>query len=482
MTNLHTEIIRFVLFCSLAGYLWQLGRRHDASSDPGWASVFRGLVLVMLGLLVGITEDFPQLSRFIVLGNGAYEPLLKNGLIVLGFIGISVGMGKMVPIVGRLKRVEAELKEHQIGLEQKIRIRTAELERSEARYRSMVGSLQESYYEVDLEGKFTYVNKALCDTVGVAEEEILGESYKILFDEEDARAVFEIFNRLYESGAPPQPQEWKIRISDGGYRWCEISLDAATDIKGTVVGFKGVSRDINDRKTAQVKFREIQERLNLALDAGHLAVWEQNLQTREAVRDIRWSQLLGYAPEEIEPTMYGWAKLVHPDDYDGLRKAFNDYAKGRSSIYEQAYRIRHKSGEWVWHLARAKLVEWDEHYNPVRLVGVTLDITDKMRAEEALRKAHEELEQRVKERTAELVEANKKLTNEIAHRQETESELRESRERLEMAIESTELGLWEFNIQTGDAVHDPRALAMIGFTSEEAPPNISFWGSAVPPR
>ena len=71
-------------------------------------------------------------------------------------------------------------------------------------------------------------------------------------------------------------------------------------------------------------------------------------------------------------------------------QAFNDHVAGRSPMYECEHRVRHKSGEYIWIATRGKVVERDEKGNPLRIVGTSLDITDRKRAEEALRKSEEQ--------------------------------------------------------------------------------------------
>ncbi len=98
-------------------------------------------------------------------------------------------------------------------------------------------------------------------------------------------------------------------------------------------------------------------------------------------------------------------------------------------------RMKHKNGNWVWVLDRGKTFEWDEDGKPVRMAGTHLDITERKRAEEALRQAHEELERRVRERTAELRE----MVNLMTGREIRMAELKEMIRQLHTQLEDAGL-------------------------------------------
>ncbi len=94
--------------------------------------------------------------------------------------------------------------------------------------------------------------------------------------------------------------------------------------------------------------------------------------------------MLGYSMEELEPHVSGWGRLVHPEDIPRVVEALNEHLGGRSAFYESQHRLRCKSGEWKWILARGRVVEFDKEGKPLRFVGTSLDITHRKELEEEL--------------------------------------------------------------------------------------------------
>jgi len=120
----------------------------------------------------------------------------------------------------------------------------------------------------------------------------------------------------------------------------------------------------------------------------------------------------------------------------------------------------------LWILARAKVVEWDEDGSPLRIVGTSLDISDRKRADEALQKAHDELERRVEERTAELASANQRLEREIGERKKIEEALRESEVKFRSVVQTTLEGVCVVQNATLKFVN--RSIAMfMGYPEDE---------------
>ncbi len=117
----------------------------------------------------------------------------------------------------------------------------------------------------------------------------------------------------------------------------------------------------------------------------------------------------------------------------------------------------------------------DSHGEVSRLRTLVTDITSRRLAESALRQAHNELEHRVDERTSELREANQNLEHEIAERKKAEEALRESQQRLGLALSGAGLGSWDWDLKTGTAFFDQRWAEMLGFFAEEIEPNLSGW-------
>lgn|GEM_PF-670692 len=114
-------------------------------------------------------------------------------------------------------------------------------------------------------------------------------------------------------------------------------------------------------------------------------MWDLNLQTWEAFYDVTSGGMFGYAPDDYIWTVSGWGSLVHPDDLRPIRKAFNAHVRGETPGYECEHRIRAKSDEWRWNLARGRVVEFDRNGAPLRMVGTNQDITERKLLEEDLR-------------------------------------------------------------------------------------------------
>src|SRR4030095_6193987 len=159
-----------------------------------------------------------------------------------------------------------------------------------------------------------------------------------------------------------------------------------------------------------------------------------NLETGAVVYSSHWKKMLGYTDDEVEPHVSAWERLLHPDDRQVVREVVDGVLRGERD-YTVEFRLRHKSGHYVHLLSRGFPVRREHDGFVTRIVGTHFDLSERKRAEEALRRAHEELEGRVKERTAELAHANTSLRAEMMERERAERARTELLSRLVFAQE-----------------------------------------------
>jgi PAS domain S-box-containing protein len=185
--------------------------------------------------------------------------------------------------------------------------------------------------------------------------------------------------------------EYRLILPDGSIRHVRGGGQVVQDAGGNPVKMVGFVQDITERKQAEAALQTSEQRLELALKGADLALWDWNIQTEELVVNELWAGMLGYSLSEIEPHGRTWDERLHPADKPTVVAALQAHVEGKTPFFEAEYRLRAKSGEWVWVLDRGKVVEWDKEGNPIRAVGTHLAINERKQAEEALQESQKRL-------------------------------------------------------------------------------------------
>ncbi|HEX3034112.1 MAG TPA: PAS domain S-box protein [Thermodesulfobacteriota bacterium] len=195
-----------------------------------------------------------------------------------------------------------------------------------------------------------------------------------------------------------------------------------------------------ERKKAEVALRESEARLRRAEDFSLIMVTHVGLDGRWLKVPQTLCNLLGYTEEEL---LSGYFKdVTHPDDFEADWGQCQRLIRGEMKSFDLEKRYIRKDGGVVWVYLSCSIVT-DTDGKPVQFLTYIRDITQRKRAEEELKKAYDELEMRVQERTLELRKTNEKLQNEIEERRRTEERLRESESKHRTIFESAAVSIWE---------------------------------------
>lgn len=180
--------------------------------------------------------------------------------------------------------------------------------------------------------------------------------------------------------------EREIVYKDIGPRFVRVSYRPERDAQGVVQGYFSAVTDISDRRRAEAAQRESDERLRMATQTGKLGLWDWDI----ARNRLTWTDSLyevhGVARESFEPTFEGFASLLHPDDRERVQRSVEACLAG-TDHYELEFRAIRPDGETIWVFTNALVLR--EAGRPVRMSGATLDVTDRKRAEIALRESEE---------------------------------------------------------------------------------------------
>ncbi len=132
------------------------------------------------------------------------------------------------------------------------------LRQSEEKYRHIIDNINEPYCEVDLAGNLLYFNDATAAILGYSQDELIGKNFKLILDEPNAAAVYEVFNRVYRTHQPVKGFECEIKDMKGDRKRLDLAVLLLKNGTGQPTGFCGFARDITESK-------EIKERLNKLL-------------------------------------------------------------------------------------------------------------------------------------------------------------------------------------------------------------------------
>ncbi len=130
------------------------------------------------------------------------------------------------------------------------------LRESEERYRNILENIEEGYYEVDLAGNFTFINDSVCELLGYTRDELMGMNNRQYTDPETAKELFNVFNEVYKTGVPTKGFDWELIRKDGTRRFGEASVSLLRDAKDTPIGFRGIARDVTERKQAEKALKQ----------------------------------------------------------------------------------------------------------------------------------------------------------------------------------------------------------------------------------
>ncbi len=253
---------------------------------------------------------------------------------------------------------------------------------NEERYRRILDTIEESYFEVDLQGNMLFFNDASPRDTRYSGAEIRRMNYRQFTDKRNAKKVYKVFHQVFLTGKPVKGFDWTVTRKDGSKIDVESSVSLMRDENGRPLGFSGISRDISQRK-------ETERRLRLITENIHDAIWTRDFDLNYTYLSPSIFRLTGYTAEEIMQAPPN--SLLPHEDYQRIHQELVnqlEYAKAhpfeKGETCHREIQTRHKDGREIW-LEISANFNRDENGIPFEIIGITHDVTARKKAEAAFK-------------------------------------------------------------------------------------------------
>lgn len=271
----------------------------------------------------------------------------------------------------------------------------------EARYQSVVAAMQEGVVVQARDGSIQSCNDAACSILGLTPDETRNRT-----------SIDPRWRSVREDGSPFPGEEHPAMVvlrtgqpcvgavmgvhkPDGSLVWIRINaqpIRLAPDVPPHAV--VATFLDITEERRLLHALRHRGEQLSLVVEGAHDGYWDWDVPSGRVSYSPRWAAMLGYEVAELDANFATWERLTHPDDVPVAMERIRSHLAGDSPYYEAEFRMRTRTGDWVWVQSRGKVVERAADGKPLRVAGTHIDVTERHAAEERMRamaRANEEL-------------------------------------------------------------------------------------------
>lgn len=271
----------------------------------------------------------------------------------------------------------------------------------------VLDNIPQGVFWKDRNSKYLGCNRVVCEAVGLGTQgDLLGKSDDefLNFTPEQAAWFLRKDREVMDSGQVEGPIIETLTRPDGSTMWLETVKVPLRDSNGHVIGILGNWHDVTAKRQAEETLRRSEQRYRSLVSAIAEIVWRADASGRIVTAGSNWVTLTGLPNDQVNSD---WFKVVHPDDLPDVRGKWS-IAASTATPYAAEFRLRRADGEWR-HMDSRSIPIRDEDGRVLEWVGVCVDVTERKLVEERIRRLNVDLEQRVAERTDQLVAANKEL-------------------------------------------------------------------------
>jgi diguanylate cyclase (GGDEF)-like protein/PAS domain S-box-containing protein len=285
--------------------------------------------------------------------------------------------GKEGKIIG-FKGITREITERE-RMEEAIRL-------SEEKYQALLEDMEEGYFELDLDGTFTFANDAQCRNIGYPREELIGKNHRQFQDEIFAQEMRQIFTELYRTGKPVRLLDVVIIKKDGGKIFNEVSVSLLHDNKGNPIGFKGISRNVTERRKMEEIIRQSEEKYRNILETMQESYFEVDLAGNLTYVNYVMHTNLGFTKEELIGKHY--RVFTDETNVKKLYQIYNTIYKTGRPVRTADFEFTRKDGTKLLAETSASLIR-DTNGKIIGFRGVSRDVTERRQLEEEIRQSEE---------------------------------------------------------------------------------------------
>ncbi|MEQ8492994.1 MAG: PAS domain-containing protein, partial [Gammaproteobacteria bacterium] len=209
------------------------------------------------------------------------------------------------------------------------------------------------------------------------------EAWRALIHPEDRPRVLALKEAHLADPALPYLIEYRLATADGGWRWILSRANvSAMHADGRARCFSGVHIDIHAQRAAQAELREQERQFQHVVESAGIGLWEWDITRDVFTINAQLAAMLGTTPGEITDVA-AWKAICHPDELPEIMRCVERHLVGETAYIEMEARARRRDGSWMWMLGRSHVAARDAAGQPLRMLGLQIDITARRQAEAA---------------------------------------------------------------------------------------------------